>query len=107
MGKQAGGGEYERGGCRSYTQGEGINNGGTIHVCGTHDRLRDGGRQRSWSFFWRGFLKCVQRGDRGRSANENARIGKQKKETRTREPHPTLYPGEVVGEDEACREPGH
>eukprot|EP00965_Chrysotila_dentata_P159148 5257349-Pleurochrysis_carterae.AAC.1 len=29
----------------------------------------------------------------------------QKEETRTREPHPTLYPGEVDGEDE--EKPGH
>eukprot|EP00965_Chrysotila_dentata_P139394 4609130-Pleurochrysis_carterae.AAC.1 len=62
--------------------------------------------QQTWSCTWREFLKYAQRGDRGRSARENARIDEQKKETSTRESHPTLYPGEVVGENEACTELG-
>eukprot|EP00965_Chrysotila_dentata_P185565 6126475-Pleurochrysis_carterae.AAC.1 len=58
------------------------------------------------TFTWREFLKYAQRGDRGRSAKENARIDRHKKETRTRESHPTLYPaGEVVGENKARKEP--
>eukprot|EP00965_Chrysotila_dentata_P167645 5536360-Pleurochrysis_carterae.AAC.1 len=57
--------------------------------------------QHSWSFTWREFLKYAQRGDRGSSAKNNARMDKPRKETCTREPHPTLYPGEVVGENEA------
>eukprot|EP00965_Chrysotila_dentata_P019642 652349-Pleurochrysis_carterae.AAC.1 len=44
MGKQAGGGEHEWGGSRSHTQGGEANNGGTGHICGTHDRPRGGGR---------------------------------------------------------------
>eukprot|EP00965_Chrysotila_dentata_P036615 1219008-Pleurochrysis_carterae.AAC.1 len=44
VGKQGGGGEYERGGGRTHMQGAGANNGRTCHVCGTHDRLRGGGR---------------------------------------------------------------
>eukprot|EP00965_Chrysotila_dentata_P185021 6108057-Pleurochrysis_carterae.AAC.1 len=43
--------------------------------------------QQSWSFIWREFLKYAQRGDRGRSAEENAGTG------------------EVVGENEARVEP--
>eukprot|EP00965_Chrysotila_dentata_P186749 6166058-Pleurochrysis_carterae.AAC.1 len=62
--------------------------------------------QHSWSFTWREFLKYAQRGDRGSSAKKNARIDKQRKETCFREPHPTLYPGEVVGKNEAHMEPG-
>eukprot|EP00965_Chrysotila_dentata_P116067 3837035-Pleurochrysis_carterae.AAC.1 len=55
--------------------------------------------QHSWGFTWRVFLKYAQRGDSGRSSKKNARIDEQKKETCTRESHPTLYPGEVVGEN--------
>eukprot|EP00965_Chrysotila_dentata_P116415 3848349-Pleurochrysis_carterae.AAC.1 len=63
--------------------------------------------QQTWSFTCKEFLKYAQRGHRGRSARENAKIGEQKKETSTRESHPTLYPGEVlVGENEGGREPG-
>eukprot|EP00965_Chrysotila_dentata_P050078 1659037-Pleurochrysis_carterae.AAC.1 len=57
-------------------------------------------RRQIWSHTWREFLKYAQRRDRGKSAKENARIGKQKKETSTRESHPMLYPGEVEGENE-------
>eukprot|EP00965_Chrysotila_dentata_P088727 2929050-Pleurochrysis_carterae.AAC.1 len=63
--------------------------------------------QHSWRFTWREFLKYAQRGDRGRSAKENARIDEQKEETRIREPHPTSYPGKVEGEDEESGVPGH
>eukprot|EP00965_Chrysotila_dentata_P025443 845662-Pleurochrysis_carterae.AAC.3 len=62
--------------------------------------------QQTWSFTRREFLKYAQKGDRWRSAKENARIDEQKKETSTRESHPTLYPGEVVGEDGARPELG-
>eukprot|EP00965_Chrysotila_dentata_P066536 2203112-Pleurochrysis_carterae.AAC.1 len=62
--------------------------------------------QQTWSSTWRKFLEYAQRGDRGKSARENARIDEQKKETRTREAHPTLYAGEVVGENEARTELG-
>eukprot|EP00965_Chrysotila_dentata_P181787 6001098-Pleurochrysis_carterae.AAC.2 len=61
--------------------------------------------QLTWGFTWREFLKYAQRGDRGRSAKENASTDKLKEETRTRETHPTLYPGEVLGENEASGEP--
>eukprot|EP00965_Chrysotila_dentata_P006469 211151-Pleurochrysis_carterae.AAC.1 len=44
MGKQTGGGEYERGGGRIHILSEGANTGDTRHVCGIHDRLRIGGR---------------------------------------------------------------
>eukprot|EP00965_Chrysotila_dentata_P123802 4092341-Pleurochrysis_carterae.AAC.1 len=50
--------------------------------------------QYAWGSTWREFLKSAQRGDRGRSAKENARIDEQKEEIRIREPHTTLYPGE-------------
>eukprot|EP00965_Chrysotila_dentata_P016967 563127-Pleurochrysis_carterae.AAC.1 len=56
--------------------------------------------QSSWSTTWREFLNYAQRGDRGSSANENVKIDKQREEIRNREPHPTLYPGEVEGEKE-------
>eukprot|EP00965_Chrysotila_dentata_P168665 5570423-Pleurochrysis_carterae.AAC.1 len=64
--------------------------------------------QTTWHFTWKEFLKYAQKGDKGRSAKENARIHEQNKEVRTstRETHPTLYPGEVVGEKEEGREPG-
>eukprot|EP00965_Chrysotila_dentata_P104725 3459026-Pleurochrysis_carterae.AAC.1 len=54
--------------------------------------------QYSWSFTWREFLNYAQRGDRGKSARENIRIDEQRGRARIREPHPTLYPGEVEGE---------
>eukprot|EP00965_Chrysotila_dentata_P107362 3546792-Pleurochrysis_carterae.AAC.1 len=63
--------------------------------------------QYSWSFTWREFINYAQRGDRGRSAKENVRIDEQRKEIRIREPHPTLYPGEVEGEDEEGGERAH
>eukprot|EP00965_Chrysotila_dentata_P007043 229319-Pleurochrysis_carterae.AAC.2 len=59
----------------------------------------------SWGFTWREFLKYAQGGDRGRLAKENARTNERKEEIQIREPHPTLYPGEVEGEDEV--EPGN
>eukprot|EP00965_Chrysotila_dentata_P261219 6214180-Pleurochrysis_carterae.AAC.1 len=61
--------------------------------------------QRTWGPTWREFLKYAQQGDRGRLAKENASTEKQKEVTGTRELHPTLYPGEVVGETEAGGEP--
>eukprot|EP00965_Chrysotila_dentata_P222748 6193155-Pleurochrysis_carterae.AAC.1 len=51
------------------------------------------------------FLKYAQEGDRGRSAKENAGTDGQNEEIWTRESYPKLYPGEVVGENEASREP--
>eukprot|EP00965_Chrysotila_dentata_P185019 6107846-Pleurochrysis_carterae.AAC.1 len=62
--------------------------------------------QYSWSLTWREFLNYAQRGERGESAKENVRIEEQREETRTREPHPTLYPGEVEGENEEGGERG-
>eukprot|EP00965_Chrysotila_dentata_P105387 3480323-Pleurochrysis_carterae.AAC.1 len=64
--------------------------------------------QSTWGYTWKEFLKYAQKGDKGRSAKENTRIDEQNKEVRnsTRETHPTLYPGEVVGEKEEGREPG-
>eukprot|EP00965_Chrysotila_dentata_P182299 6020120-Pleurochrysis_carterae.AAC.1 len=56
--------------------------------------------QHSWSLTWREFLNYAQRGDRGRSAKENVRIDEQREEIRIRESYPTLYPGEVEGENE-------
>eukprot|EP00965_Chrysotila_dentata_P130447 4313049-Pleurochrysis_carterae.AAC.1 len=56
--------------------------------------------QRVWGLIWKEFLVYAQQGDRGRSAKENASIDMQREDTRTRESHPTLYPGEVVGENE-------
>eukprot|EP00965_Chrysotila_dentata_P167070 5517080-Pleurochrysis_carterae.AAC.1 len=61
--------------------------------------------QQTWGFTWREFLKYAQQGDRRRSAKENAGTDRQNEVIRTRESHPTLYPGEVVGESEASREP--
>eukprot|EP00965_Chrysotila_dentata_P118054 3902043-Pleurochrysis_carterae.AAC.1 len=62
--------------------------------------------QHSWGFTWSEFLKYAQRGGRGRSAKENAKIDEQRETTRNRESHPTLYPGEVEGENDECGEPG-
>eukprot|EP00965_Chrysotila_dentata_P177376 5858146-Pleurochrysis_carterae.AAC.1 len=61
--------------------------------------------QRAWGLTWREFLNYAQQGDRGRSAIENANIDMQKEDISTRKAHPTLYPGEVVGENEASTEP--
>eukprot|EP00965_Chrysotila_dentata_P222026 6192721-Pleurochrysis_carterae.AAC.4 len=61
--------------------------------------------QQTWGFTWREFPKYAQQGDKGRSAEENADTDRQIEETRTKESHPTLYPGEVVGENEASGEP--
>eukprot|EP00965_Chrysotila_dentata_P205272 6182862-Pleurochrysis_carterae.AAC.1 len=54
--------------------------------------------QQTWGLIWKEFLKYAQQGDRGRAAEENACIDTQREHIRTRESHPTLYPGEVVGE---------
>eukprot|EP00965_Chrysotila_dentata_P025087 831813-Pleurochrysis_carterae.AAC.1 len=64
--------------------------------------------QSTWGYTWKEFLKYAQKGNKGKSAKENTRIDEQNKEVRnsTRETHPTLYPGEVVGEKEEGREPG-
>eukprot|EP00965_Chrysotila_dentata_P213546 6187681-Pleurochrysis_carterae.AAC.4 len=61
--------------------------------------------QHSWGLTWREFLKYAQEGDRGERAKENAEMNERKEEIQIRESHPTLYPGEVEGEDE--EEPGH
>eukprot|EP00965_Chrysotila_dentata_P241999 6204632-Pleurochrysis_carterae.AAC.4 len=63
--------------------------------------------QYSWDFTWREFLKYAQRGDKGKSAEENTRVDEQKEEIRIREPHPTFYPGEVEGENQECGGPGY
>eukprot|EP00965_Chrysotila_dentata_P114568 3786624-Pleurochrysis_carterae.AAC.1 len=63
--------------------------------------------QHSWSFTWREFLNYAQKGERGGSAKENVKTEEKKEEIHKREPHPTLYPGEVEGEKEEDREPGH
>eukprot|EP00965_Chrysotila_dentata_P260029 6213759-Pleurochrysis_carterae.AAC.1 len=59
-----------------------------------------GAEQHSWSITWREFLNYAQRGDRGRSAKENVGIDEQREESCNRETYPTLYPGEVEGENE-------
>eukprot|EP00965_Chrysotila_dentata_P100454 3319950-Pleurochrysis_carterae.AAC.1 len=41
VGEQVGGAEHERGESSTHTHGEGVSNGGSCHVCGTHDRLWD------------------------------------------------------------------
>eukprot|EP00965_Chrysotila_dentata_P008341 272249-Pleurochrysis_carterae.AAC.1 len=61
--------------------------------------------QHSWSNTWQEFLKYAQKKDIGRTADENGGMDQQKEEKRTREPHPTLYPGEVEGDEE--ERPGH
>eukprot|EP00965_Chrysotila_dentata_P131939 4362119-Pleurochrysis_carterae.AAC.1 len=63
-------------------------------------------QQRTWNDTWKEFLKYAQTGDRGGSVKENARINERRRETNPREPHPTLYPGEVEG-DKECKEHGH
>eukprot|EP00965_Chrysotila_dentata_P049860 1652907-Pleurochrysis_carterae.AAC.1 len=62
-------------------------------------------RQQSWKHTWEEFLKYAQKGDRGSSAKENGEISAQRKEVGTREIYPTLYPGEVEGENEIQMEP--
>eukprot|EP00965_Chrysotila_dentata_P022596 748236-Pleurochrysis_carterae.AAC.2 len=61
--------------------------------------------QRSWGPIWREFLKYAQSGEKGKSAKENVGMDKQVEDVRSREPFPTLYPGELEGENEG--EPGH
>eukprot|EP00965_Chrysotila_dentata_P017788 591787-Pleurochrysis_carterae.AAC.2 len=51
--------------------------------------------------------RYAQRGDQGRTAKENAKINERRRETSPREPHPTLYPGEVEGDKEINKEQGH
>eukprot|EP00965_Chrysotila_dentata_P114139 3773628-Pleurochrysis_carterae.AAC.3 len=62
--------------------------------------------QQSWSHTWGEFIKYAQQGDRGRLAKENEGISVLRKKVDTRETHPTLYPGEVEGENETCAETG-
>eukprot|EP00965_Chrysotila_dentata_P124747 4124100-Pleurochrysis_carterae.AAC.1 len=57
-------------------------------------------RQQSWNHTWEEFSKYAQKGDRGSLAKENEGISEQRKEVSTRETYPTLYPGEVEGENE-------
>eukprot|EP00965_Chrysotila_dentata_P182227 6017832-Pleurochrysis_carterae.AAC.1 len=62
--------------------------------------------QCSWGPTWREFLKYAQSGEKGRSAKENVgMLDKQVEDVQSREPFPTLYPGEQEGEDEG--EPAH
>eukprot|EP00965_Chrysotila_dentata_P170107 5614640-Pleurochrysis_carterae.AAC.1 len=46
----------------------------------------------------------AQRGDKGRSARENAGIDGQRRDTSRRESQPTLYPGKVADENESQAE---
>eukprot|EP00965_Chrysotila_dentata_P061282 2030580-Pleurochrysis_carterae.AAC.1 len=62
-------------------------------------------KQQTWGHIWKKFLKYAQQGDRGRSAKENASKDTRKEDIHNREPHPTLYPGEVVGENGHSKEP--
>eukprot|EP00965_Chrysotila_dentata_P229481 6197220-Pleurochrysis_carterae.AAC.1 len=55
---------------------------------------------RSWGPTWREFLKYAQSGEKGKSAKENVGMDKHVEDVRRREPYPTLYPGELEGEDE-------
>eukprot|EP00965_Chrysotila_dentata_P110785 3660955-Pleurochrysis_carterae.AAC.1 len=48
---------------------------------------------------------CAERGQREVGQRE-CKDRRQKEEIRIREPHPTLYPGEVEGENEEGGEPG-
>eukprot|EP00965_Chrysotila_dentata_P156113 5157616-Pleurochrysis_carterae.AAC.1 len=69
--------------------------------------MRDEGieaTQRSWGHTWREFLVYAQRGGRGETTKENAKIDGGEVVAQAREPHPTLYPGEVVGTTETEEE---
>eukprot|EP00965_Chrysotila_dentata_P183780 6068281-Pleurochrysis_carterae.AAC.2 len=63
-------------------------------------------RQQTWGQTWEEILKYAQRGDRGRSAKENAKINARRRETSPRESHPTLYPREVERDKEICKKHG-
>eukprot|EP00965_Chrysotila_dentata_P192069 6174952-Pleurochrysis_carterae.AAC.1 len=56
--------------------------------------------QQTWGSTWIEFLQYAQRGDKGRAAIENTGTDEQRRETRSRESHPTLYPGKVEDENE-------
>eukprot|EP00965_Chrysotila_dentata_P233290 6199508-Pleurochrysis_carterae.AAC.1 len=107
MGKQVGGREYEWGGGRPHTQGEGASEGGTCHVRGTHGRLRSGVRATSMGLHMERVSKvCAASGQREISQREcRHRQDMQKEDIHTRESHPTLYPGDMVGENEASMDP--
>eukprot|EP00965_Chrysotila_dentata_P044516 1480210-Pleurochrysis_carterae.AAC.1 len=62
--------------------------------------------QQTWENIWTEFLQYAQRGDKGRSARENAGIDEQRRATCSRESHPTLYPGKVDDENEVHLETG-
>eukprot|EP00965_Chrysotila_dentata_P261085 6214132-Pleurochrysis_carterae.AAC.5 len=68
------------------------------------DDGKDGQQQRGHT--WNEFLKYAKRRDRGGMASENVTGKEARIEASDREPYPTLYPGEVVGEAEASEEPG-
>eukprot|EP00965_Chrysotila_dentata_P155727 5146486-Pleurochrysis_carterae.AAC.1 len=53
---------------------------------------------------WREFIAYAQQGNREDAASENTPIEKVTIEENNREPFPTLYPGEVVGEMESDKE---
>eukprot|EP00965_Chrysotila_dentata_P158828 5246681-Pleurochrysis_carterae.AAC.1 len=63
--------------------------------------------QRVWNHTWEEFLKYAQKGHRGSLAKENDAIREQRKEVSTREEYPTLYPGEVEGENETHMQSDH
>eukprot|EP00965_Chrysotila_dentata_P124822 4126795-Pleurochrysis_carterae.AAC.2 len=63
--------------------------------------------QQTWENTWREFLQYAQKGDKGRSAKENAKIDEQSRDINSREIHPTLYPGKVENENEEKAETGH
>eukprot|EP00965_Chrysotila_dentata_P208011 6184462-Pleurochrysis_carterae.AAC.1 len=61
--------------------------------------------QNSWDHTWREFLRYAQRGLGGDGQGKRIlRINEETAETRVREPYPTLYPGEIVGDTETRKE---
>eukprot|EP00965_Chrysotila_dentata_P182177 6015908-Pleurochrysis_carterae.AAC.1 len=71
------------------------------------EHMRDDGieaAQTTWDYTWREFLLYAQRGDGGKIAKENVIIDGGGELKKDREPHPTLYPGEVVGNSEVGEE---
>eukprot|EP00965_Chrysotila_dentata_P044117 1466243-Pleurochrysis_carterae.AAC.2 len=70
--------------------------------------MRDDGidaTQKTWDHTWREFLSYAQRGDKGEITKENVMIHGGEDNVQNKEPHSTLYPGEVVGALEKKRKP--
>eukprot|EP00965_Chrysotila_dentata_P254142 6211777-Pleurochrysis_carterae.AAC.5 len=57
-------------------------------------------RQQTWGHTWGALLKCTTDTLNVKETEENSAVN-------TRESYPTLYPGEVIGEGEACKKSGH